>query len=418
MSKYINSKNLTDCEINEIGLALDDGLNPAEIGRRLDRDPSGIRKEIKNYSTFVGVRRNCQECLNKNDCSVHFLCDKKDQVNYIKCSSCKGCSLAANICANFKVEIDCERLKKNKVCNSCDKKSKCDLTLRYIPYQAIIKHKSMMNNSHHTIKLVDMPYDFKDYLSERIKAGISPDIILNTLPDEYKKFKISTPTLYSYINDGLLNCINLDLRNKVSRASYGDKSIVRHTVKGHHLNGRSIDDLSEEELKRPLGVAEMDTVEGIKGGAVLLTLMIPKYSLMLAFKLKAKNQSEVKLKLDILEFKLGKYFYILFDKIIPDNGSEFLDYTSIEKSVHENQTRCHIYYAHAYSSYEKPHVENNHILLRWLIKKGYDISLISDDKIIEVINVLNNYPRPYKGYKTPIQLMEEELGDEISEKLN
>ena len=72
-----------------------------------------------------------------------------------------------------------------------------------------------------------------------------------------------------------------------------------------------------------------------------------------------------------------------------------------------------IYYTHTYASYEKPHVENNHILLRWLIRKGYDISLLSSDDILSVINRLNNYPRPNKGYKTPLLLLEEEFGDEI-----
>ncbi len=67
-----------------------------------------------------------------------------------------------------------------------------------------------------------------------------------------------------------------------------------------------------------------------------------------------------------------------------------------------------IYYTHTYASYEKPHVENNHILLRWLIRKGYDISLLSSDDILSVINRLNNYPRPNKDYKTPLQLLEEE----------
>ena len=68
---------------------------------------------------------------------------------------------------------------------------------------------------------------------------------------------------------------------------------------------------------------------------------------------------------------------------------------------------------HNNESYEKPHIENNHILLRWLIHKGYDISLLSADDIINIINRLNNYPRPKKKFKTPIQLLEDELGDGI-----
>ena len=69
-------------------------------------------------------------------------------------------------------------------------------------------------------------------------------------------FKISTPTLYSWIDKGLLDCCNLDLRNKVSRVRYGTCTIKRNTVKGHQLNGRSIENLSiEEKNARPLGIA-------------------------------------------------------------------------------------------------------------------------------------------------------------------
>ena len=233
-------------------------------------------------------------------------------------------------------------------------------------------------------------------------------------------FKISTPTLYDWINKGLLDCCNLDLRNKVSRIRYGSNTLKRNTVKGHQLNGRSIENLTQKEKeKRPLGIAEFDTVEGIKGGELLFTIMIPCFSLMLAFKIKHKTQEEIGRILDELERKLGRYFYILFHKAIPDNGGEFTDFLILETSIYKDlEKRLNVYYTHTYASYEKPHIENNHILLRWLIKKGYDITILSSNDILSIINRLNNYPRPTKEYKTPLQLLEEKLGYEILELLD
>ena len=415
MSKNVNNKNLGDLEIGNIELYLNAGDSPAKIGRKLGRDPSGIRKEIKSYSFFTGVGKKCVLCLNKDNCNVHYLCNPVP--NRKNCSSCKYCKDAARQCFDFKVDIDCDLLKKKHICNGCERQFKCKITYTYNAYNAIIQHKAKSNESHVPLKIENLPESFKEYLSKKIKAGISPEIVLARLPNKFKKYEIATSTLYKYIDLGLLDCCNLDLRNKVSRVEYGTKTIKRNTIHGHQLNGRSIENLSDEDKKYPLGVAEIDTVEGIKGGAVLLTIMIPKYSLMLAFKMKEKTQAEVKLKLDILEFKLGPIFYMLFKSLIPDNGSEFTDFKCLESSIHEGQTRCHVYYTHSYASYEKPHVENNHILLRWLLKKGFDISLISEKKLIEIINVLNNYPRPLKGFKTPIELMEEELGTEIIKKL-
>lgn len=136
------------------------------------------------------------------------------------------------------------------------------------------------------------------------------------------------------------------------------------------------------------------------------TIMIPCFSLMLAFKIPNKTQDEIIKRLDTLEEELGRFFYVLFDKVIPDNGVEFLDFLRLERSIHEGITRLKVYYTHTYASYEKPHVENNHILLRWLIYKKYDITQLTADDIICIINRLNNYPRPKKNYKTPIQLLE------------
>ena len=147
--------------------------------------------------------------------------------------------------------------------------------------------------------------------------------------------------------------------------------------------------------------------------------MIPCFSFMLGFKIPFKTQEEIGKKLDELEKHLKRYFYILFKKVIPDNGPEFTNFHILEKSILDDlEKRMEVYYTHTYASYEKPYIENNHILLRWLIKKGFDITELSSDDIFNVINRLNNYPRPTKNYKTPLQLLEETLGSEILEILN
>lgn len=420
MGRNYSNKNLTELEIGNIEFYLNENKSPAEIAKILSKDPSGIRKEIKKYSSYFGKQRKCSNCLNKDNCYQKYLCD--NIINKTKCSQCKYCTHAVKICPNYKINIECELLKKNHhVCNGCELYHKCNsVKIKYHGETAIKMHNAVQRISRIDTKADKVPQEFKDYISDRIKKGISPDIVTNTLPEKYQMFKISTPTLYSWIDKGLLDCCNLDLRNKVSRVRYGENTLKRNTVKGHQLNGRSIENLTEEERTiRNLGIAEFDTVEGIKGGELLFTLMIPCFSLMLAFKIPHKTKEEIGKVLDNLEEKLDSYFYVLFRKVIPDNGGEFTDFEILETSIHENLSkRMEVYYTHTYASYEKPHIENNHILLRWLIKKGYDITLLSADNILDIINRLNNYPRPNKGYKTPLQLLEEELGDYILELLD
>jgi IS30 family transposase len=420
MSRNYSNTNLSILDIGNIEFYLNESKRPSEIAKIIKRDPSGIRKEIKKYSSYFGNARKCSHCLNKDNCHEKYLCEKL--IDKIKCSKCKYCNLAVKVCPNYKINIECKLLKKNHhVCNGCEIFSKCKkVKIKYNAETAIKMHNAVQRVSRIDTKLNKFPQEFKDYISSLIKNGISPDIILNTLPEKYQMFKISTPTLYDWIDKGLLDCCNLDLRNKVSRIRYGSNTVKRNTVKGHQLNGRSIENLSEtERTNRTLGIAEFDTVEGIKGGELLFTIMIPCFSLMLAFKIEHKTQEKIGKVLDHLEDILDSYFYILFRKVIPDNGCEFTNFEVLEKSIHENlNKRMEVYYTHTYASYEKPHIENNHILLRWLIEKGYDITQLSSDDILNIINRLNNYPRPKKKYKTPLQLLEEELGDYILELLN
>lgn len=420
MGRNYSNRNLTELEMGNIEFFLNEKKGYSDIGKLLGKDESTIRKEVKKYSSYFGSARKCLNCLNKDACHQKYLCNSL--IDKIKCSQCKYCLNAVKICPNYQVTIDCQLLKKNHhVCNGCEFYLKCKkVKIKYHAETAIKMHNAVQRISRLDIKLDNFPQEFKTYLSDRIKSGISPDVILNTLPEKYSMFKISTPTLYDWIDKGLLDCCNLDLRNKVSRIRYGTNTEKRNTVKGHQLDGRSIENLtSEERQKRPLGIVELDTVEGIKGGELLFTIMIPCFSLMLGFKITQKTQEEIGRILDSLEKELDSYFYVIFRKGIPDNGSEFLNFDLLEKSIYDTlNKRIEIHYTHTYASYEKPHIENNHILLRWLIKKGYDITLLTSDDILNIINRLNNYPRPKKGYKTPLQLLEDNLGDYILDLLN
>ena len=305
------NKNLSDLEMKNIEFYLKERKSYAEIGRLLNRSEDTIRKEIKNYKSFVGKMRKCSNCSNKNNCKAHYLCDVI--LDRVKCSRCKFCKEAAKICPHYQTTVECELLKKNRhVCNGCEILSKCKkVKIKYIADSAIKKHNLVQNISQKDLKLDSFPEEFKKYLSDLIKNGISPDIIMNTLPERFIMYKTATSTLYDYIDKGLLDCCNLDLRNKVSRVRYGTSTVKRNTVRGHQLNGRSIENFSVEDKTYPLGIAEFDCVEGIKGGESLFTIMIPILSLMLAFKITAQTQDEIIAKLDALEDKLGCYFYVL-----------------------------------------------------------------------------------------------------------
>ena len=68
----------------------------------------------------------------------------------------------------------------------------------------------------------------------------------------------------------------------------------------------------------------MDTVEGIKGGKVLLTMIFRNFNFMIARLLPNKTSEAVKKELDNIEKIIGtELFKRVFKCILTDNGGEF-----------------------------------------------------------------------------------------------
>lgn len=106
-----------------------------------------------------------------------------------------------------------------------------------------------------------------------------------------------------------------------------------------------------------------------------------------------------------MEIELGEAFSKRFKTVTSDNGSEFLDYESLEKSAIHKGTRFELYYAHPYSSYERSSNENANKLIRRFIPKGADISKYSEEDIARVERWINNYPRRKFGGKSSNEMI-------------
>lgn len=225
----------------------------------------------------------------------------------------------------------------------------------------------------------------------------SPDAAIMALSARKSEYKcmICTKTLYNYIDAGLfLGISNKDLpvkRNK-SKQKYKKVRIARNNTKGTSIENRP----TEVETREEYGHFEMDLVVGKQGGdgVVLLVLTERKTRQELIRKLPNKEQKSVILALDNLEKEYKNDFYSIFKTITCDNGSEFLDFESLERSViNPNNKRTTIYFAHPYSSYERGSNENANKLIRRFIPKGTDFGHLSNDDIERIQNWINNYPR-------------------------
>ena len=413
-----NKKNkpLNQIEMGKIEAMLNEGYNATQIAEALQRDSSCIQKEIKNFSTIVKPQKDCKICNKYEKCKNTDICGDKSEIGF--CSRCKGCKIAVENCEEYEAVVSCKNLKgRKKVCNGCLNYKGCTkVKIVYIAKEAWKQHEKNKKKSIKKMKEINNS-EYMDALSEKIKHGISPEVALQTTENK-KGEKISLPTLYLRIDRGLMKCKNIDLRNKLKRERKEEKRERKANREKHRANGRSYGDLSEEEKTQKLdGFCEMDTVEGIKGSKLLMTIINKKTSFLFGIPISNKKQENIIRELDKLEITMKDKFKLILEKIVTDNGSEFLDYKGIEKSAISKEKRINLYYADPYASYEKGQIENQHRLIRYFYPKGVDFAKYKDSDIIEKINRINNYPRKNLGWSTPYKEMEKIIGKEMLNKL-
>lgn len=415
-----NKKNkpLNQFELSKIETMLDEGYNATQIAEVLERDASTIQKEIKNFSVVTYSKRKCEDCKNYDNCTQSKLCGYN--LSGERCNTCRDCKVGIELCDKYEPEVKCERLRgRKKVCNGCSGCNRwCQKAKKKYKAEIAWKmHEENKEKSRKKLKAIENK-EYMEELSKMIKRGISPEVALGVIGNKYGE-TISVPTLYYRIDIGKMKCKNIDLRNKIKREPKGEKEERKHyNREKHRANGRSYGDLREEERTQKLErFGEMDTVEGVKGSKLLMTLINRKTSFLFGIPISSKTQESIIKELDKLEITMQDKFKLILEKIITDNGSEFLDYEGIEKSAIADDKRINIYYADPYASYEKGQIENQHRLIRYFYPKGVDFAKYKDSDIIEKINRINNYPRKNLGWSTPYKEMEKIIGKEILNKL-
>ena len=255
--------------------------------------------------------------------------------------------------------------------------------------------------------------DLVEFVRSAIVEGRqAPDIVANRMRVIGMKGSVCTKTLYSYIDQGLIDGVsNETLWEKRNRRKRQRRGVYRRPKR--ISRGMSIEERPEEaESREAFGHWEMDLIVGPARGsnAAILTLVERKHRLLITRKLSDKTQESVLKALGSIERCYGAVrFRKMFKSITVDNGSEFLDYESLESSAFSRKQRTRIFYAHPYSSWERGSNENANRMVRRFIAKGRDLARITGAKLQEVETWINNYPRKILGYMSPNDLFVKEL---------
>ena len=154
-------------------------------------------------------------------------------------------------------------------------------------------------------------------------------------------------------------------------------------------------------------------MEGIKGGAVLLTIHFVEQGLQLAF-LRQRNDSQSVIDIfNRLYLELRPDIFMeIFPVLLADNGSEFSNPSAIEFDPQGNP-RTKMFYCNASSPYQKGSCENNHEMIRRIIPKGKDIGQYTQEQMNLMMSHINSYARKKLGNKSPYEMFEFQYGKEL-----
>ena len=146
-----------------------------------------------------------------------------------------------------------------------------------------------------------------------------------------------------------------------------------------YRQGHTIEDFNSfVEANPDVSIVEMDTVKGSRErGKVFLTMIFRKTSFMLIFLMHDGTQDSVIQVFDSLNDLLGTaLFKRLFGVILTDNGVEFKNPNALEHTC-PGLIRTHVFFCDPQASWQKPHVENNHRLIRRILPKGTSLNQLS-----------------------------------------
>lgn len=413
MNKY---RHLTQDDRVIIERRLHDKESFKSIGRELGKDPTTISKEVKHHIQFKKVGaygKTFNDCLIRNGCSVGHLCGKAGCRR--TCCFCKT-HRCSSLCPDYRQQV-CSRLANPPyVCNGCELRTSCTLEKRlYSAKHAQQEYEAVRSESRQGIQLDEEERLRLDSLiSPLLKKGQSFHHIFANHADE---IMVNERTLYNYVGSGLFSARNLDLPRVVRMGKRKRKKDNFKVDKKCRL-GRTYQDFLNFKLEHPdTPVVEMDSVEGRKGGKVLLTLHFTVPQFMLAFLRDANTSQSVIDIFNRLYIDLQPdFFRRLFPVLLGDNGSEFSNPAAIETDP-QSERRTRIFYCDPQASFQKPAVENNHTLVRRVIPKGTSLDSFAQDDITLMMNHINSYSRANLGGRTPYDVFASLYGKESLDRM-
>ena len=401
----MKNKHLSFDDRLTIERGLSKNLSFKAIGNTINKDCTTVAKEIENhiqYKNTGAVGRPFFDCIHRHNCEF--------KERGIKCNI-KNCN-------HYQKETCVKLSKPPYVCNGCKNKSNCTLSKKiYSAEYAYKEYKDILVNSRQGINFTkEEIQNLNDILVPLIKE--QKQSIHHACINNKNKIMCSEREIYNLVDIGALEVKNIDLPRKV-RYRQTPKRKTYYKIDKKCLEGRKYDDYLIYISNNPdINLVEMDTVEGIKGGKVLLTIHFVNCSFMLAFIREHNDAQSVIDIFNMIEEQIGtEVFKILFPVILTDNGSEFSNPVEIEINNDTGEIRTQIFYCEPGRSDQKGSCEVNHEMIRRVLPKHSSFDNLTQEDINLLMSHINSYKRKKLNDCSPLQLFNLMYGNNIANNL-
>ena len=266
---------------------------------------------------------------------------------------------------------------------NCDKRSGaylCDLAQR--KYASRIKEKK---------KKIIFTDQIKQTVNHLIKEDYSPEQIVGYCKKEQLEC-VSIETIYKYIwaDKKHKGSLYKHLRTQGKRYRKRGKT---NDSRGILTNRNPIENRPEiVNQKQRFGDFELDTVIGKNHKGAIVTLNDRSTGLFKIKKVARKESKIVKEAVIELLTELKPFLHT----ITSDNGKEFALHQEISKALNID-----FYFANPYSPWERGANENLNGLLRQYVPKSSSFEDLTNEKLYEIQEKINNRPRKRFNFESP-----------------
>lgn len=358
-----------------------------EIADALNKSPSTITREIKRHIKIKYQNIHSRE-------------------NLFNCRFFNNCKICTEQC-NIFMPITCSDRDRNiGACNNCSKLKTCKLDKYfYDAKRAQNQYEYTLTDSRQGVNLSSTELiELAHIICPLIKNGQSIYTILNNHPEITQCEK----TIYSYIELGLFRdwgVTNLTLKRKTSRKVSKKDKLKKRKIPANY-EGRSYTDYLEYKAKYPnIPTTEMDTVYNNQNGPYIQTFIFENTSFMIGILHKKKDVYSMSSSLNNFQVILSNEdFKRLFPLLLTDRGSEFMRPEPFEINLETGELRSAIFYCDPQQSSQKPHVENNHNMIRDILPNGQSWNNLTQEKVNLMFSHINSTARENLGGKTPYEI--------------